>query len=135
VNRLVVAVASRQTQTDDPATLRRLSGVSVAALQIQSLLAPHIASADDGEMTRLEERMRTLGDTVRAGLADAGPEAEAAWADYEGDVAEVLRLSRLNTNVVSVDVSLNEKRRVMDACRGALAELLAAVRGGPEPTR
>jgi hypothetical protein len=135
LDRLVDALAAAEATSTDPAALRRLSAASVAALRIQTLLAPHIASADDAEMTRLEERMQALGDVVRGVLPEAGSEAGAAWTDYERFVAEVRRLSRLNTNVRSVDVSLNEKRRATDACRSALAALLREIHAGASPGR
>jgi hypothetical protein len=136
VDRVVDALAEQARESDDPVVLRRLSAASTAALRIQTLLPPHIASSDDAEMTRLEVRMRALGDQVKAVLDQwQSPGAKAAWDDYERLTAEVIRLSRLNTNVVSVDVSLNEKRRVTETCLGALGTLAAEIQGGPHPTR
>jgi hypothetical protein len=135
LDRFLDAVARVEAEQTDPAVLRRLSAASVAALRIQTLLTPHIASADDAEMTGLEERMRALAGQVDAALADAGAEAEAAWGDSERLTAEVIRLSRLNTNVVSLDVSLHEKRHALEACRTALNALLDEINSAPRPTR
>jgi hypothetical protein len=132
LDRLVDALLASSGDAD---ALRRRAAAAVAALRIQVLLAPHIASADDAEMSRLEARMRVLGEAVPPALADAGPDTAAAWADYERLTAEVIRLSRQNTNVVSIDVSLNEKRRVTQDCLDALDRLLDAVRAGPDATR
>ena len=136
VDRVVDALADVQARTVDPGLLRRLSAGSAAALRIQTLLAPHIASADDAEMTRIEQRIQALGAEVTVALAEAqSPAATAAWADYSRLTADVIRLSRENTNVVSVDVSLHEKRQVTESCRAALVALLAEIQSVPTPTR
>ena len=136
LDRLVDALIARAAETDQPSTLRQLLAASTAALRVQTLLPSHIASADDAEMTRLETRMRALVEQVDAVLKETNdPAASAAWADYERLRAEVLRLSRLNTNVVSLQVSLGEKTHVTEACRSALAALLAEIQGGPQATR
>jgi hypothetical protein len=136
LDRLVDVLTVLQNERTDPATLRRLSAAATAALRIQTLFAPHIASPDDAEMTALEQRMDELAKQVDTVLAElAPPGAAAAWAEYRLHTAEVIRLSRLNTNVVSVDVSLHEKRRATDASRSALAALLEEIQSGPHPTR
>jgi hypothetical protein len=136
VDRLVDALAELEETAVDPETLRALSAASVAALRIQTLLAPHVASPEDAEMTRLEERMRILGEQVDRVLATIPPgAAQPAWAEYRRHTAEVIRLSRLNTNVVSFDVSVHEKRRATEACVRALATLLGEIQAGPHATR
>jgi hypothetical protein len=123
-----------------PETLRALDGASIAALRIQSLALVHIPSADDAEMTRLEERMRALGEEVDRDLgtvrdsghvsADQLAVATQAWSDYQRVLKNVLRLSRENTNVISFDVSVHEKRQVTKECLAALSALLEAVNVG-----
>ena len=146
VDSLVDALAGAQSETADAGLLRELSAASVAALRIQAALAPHIASPDDTEMTRLEEQIRVRGQAVEQALAstyDHGPAAAqphataavTAWNEYQRLIADVLRLSRLNTNVRSVDVSLHEKRRVTAVCRDALTALLEQIHSGATPTR
>jgi hypothetical protein len=75
---------------------------------------------------------------VGEGLAEP-PEALArasrAWVEYQRISAEVLRLSRENTNVISFDVSIHEKRRATEACLAALDALAAAVESGPAAVR
>ena len=58
-----------------------------------------------------------------------------AWTDYQRMEAEVIRLSRLNTNVISFDVSTHEKRTATQACLDALAGLRDSIQGGPHATR
>ena len=126
-------------------TIRALSGASIAALRIQPLLLAHIPSPDDAEMTRIEERMRAFSGEVERDLtalrndgqvpADQLGTAAQAWADYQRILKEVLRLSRENSNVISSDVSIHEKRLVTQECLAKLAALREAVEAGPHPTR
>jgi len=136
MDRLVDELARVAAQSSDPKLIREVEGASVSALRIQTLLAPHVAAVDDGEMTKLEARMTELGAQVEEVLAEVhSSAASAAWRDYQRLTADVIRLSRLNTNVVSVDVSVHEKRRVTESCRSALAALLHEIQTGPGATR
>jgi hypothetical protein len=145
LDRFVDALTEMASSAGAAETVRTLSGASVAALRIQPLLLAHIPSSDDAEMTRVEVRMRTLRDKVDHDLIaarDRGqvpPEQLAAaaqvWIDYQRVLTEVLRLSRENSNVISFDVSIHEKRYVTKECEVALAALLDAVSVGPQATR
>lgn len=145
IERFVTALAEMERATADPETIRTLSAASVAAFHEQALLAIHIPSADDAEMTRLEQQMASLAASVDRTLAtltanDAAPEAAraaavGAWEEHRRIVAEVVRLSRENSNVRSFDVSTHEKRDVTRQCLDALDALEAAVGAGPKPAR
>lgn len=145
LDRFVDGLAAMQRTATDPETIRTLSRVSVAALRGQSLLLVHIPTADEAEMTRLEQRMGELSNEVDRGLASTRDSSHAsqdqlattlqAWSDYKGVAADVVRLSRENTNIISFDVSVHEKRGVTKECLAALSALLAAVESGPQATR
>ncbi len=146
VDQLVDALQAVEAATTDPKVLRELSAASVSALKIQALLPTHIKSPDDAEMSRLEEQMHALGKTVELAFATAKKNAPGAararaaegweaWARYQHLVAEVVRLSRLNTNVTSFDISVHEKRKVTVAALNALAALLTEVQNVPRPAR
>ena len=145
LERFVDTLTEMQRTATEAETIRTLSRASVAALRGQSLLLVHIPTADEAEMARLEQRMRELSDEVDRSLASAretgqsSPEqlaaASAAWSDYRRIASDVLRLSRENTNVISFDVSVHEKRHVTKECLSALSALLAAVESGPQATR
>jgi hypothetical protein len=145
LDRFVDTNAAMQRTTADPATILALSQASVSALRIHALLMVHIPSADDAEMTRLEQRIDAVSKEVDDQLADArdssqlSPEqlatASQAWSEYRRVLVEVLRLSRENTNVISFDVSIHEKRHAMNACVSALSALMSAVQSGPQATR
>lgn len=145
LDRLTDALAEMQRMATEPATIRTLSRAAVAASRVHTLVSVHIPAADDAEMTHLEQQMRTLSEEVDRSLSSARESAQLpseqlatasqAWSDYRRVLADVLRLSRENTNVISFDVSIHEKRQVTQQCLSALAALLAAVESGPQATR
>lgn len=145
IDRFVDALARMQRATDDPATIRLLADASTAALRDEVLLLIHVPAVGDAEMTRLEGSMAALGksvdatlDTLRAKPA-APPEAldaaTAAWSAYQQIAAQVIRLSRENSDVRSFEVSVNEKRKATRDCLQSLAALLDAVESAPHPAR
>jgi hypothetical protein len=145
LDRFVDGLTNTQRTVTDPEMIRTLSGASVAALRSQSLLFVHIPSADDAEMTRLEQQMKDLNAEVDRCLSEARASGQLrsealaptlqAWTEYQRLAAEVIRLSRENSNVISFDVSVHEKRQATKQCLTALAALAAAVDLGPAGTR
>ena len=146
LDRLVAALEAMAATSSDPERVRELAQASIAALRIQILHAPHIASADDAEMDRLEGRIRDSSHVVDRVLSElrsdpasaAGAhlaDAASAWGEYERASAEVLRLSRENTNVRSLAISVGEKRQATEAFRNAIAALDDEVRSSLPATR
>ena len=110
------------------------SGARIGVLRIQALLAPHIAEESDATMDRLEASMVKEEMQVRKdldGLAklpklegDAELATAASGFAHYGEIkARILALSRENTNVRSLSLSLNEKRKAMILCLDALNAL------------
>jgi hypothetical protein len=109
-----------------------------AALKIQVLHAPHIASPNDDEMNAIEKSIRENDATVRRSL-DAlqrlvSPDrqsilrqAETAYHEFESLTAAVTELSRQNTNIKSMELSLNRKRKITSQCEEILTSLQNAV--------
>jgi DNA repair ATPase RecN len=146
LDRFIASVDALTLASSDVTVVRSLAHAATAVARIQSLLFVHIPEASDVEMTTIEARIQELSGTVDTALREASPsippsaagaaaEAAQAWAEYRRIAAEVIRLSRLNTNVISFDVSTHEKRTATGACLDALAELRAAIQGGPNATR
>jgi hypothetical protein len=145
LDRFVDQLAEMQRAVTEPELIRTLSRASVAALRSESLLFVHIPSADDAEMTRLEQQMQELNAQVTRELDSARESgrldreqlasASQAWDEYQGVAAEVVQLSRQNTNVISIDVSIHEKRGATRECLAALSALSAALDVGPHATR
>jgi hypothetical protein len=106
--------------------------------EIQVLQAPHIADADEAVMTRMEQQMATSAAAARTALEAlrslAGPAgqshvaAAAAALDRFMDLnAQIIGLSRRNTNVRSLALSLDQKRTITAACEDRLRALQAAL--------
>lgn len=145
LDRFVAALTVLQSRAADPELIRALSRASVSALNVQALLLVHIPAPEAAEMTGLEQRMDTLSGEVDKALAQLGASglasaeemttATAAWSEYRRILADVVRLSRQNTNVFSFDVSVHEKRTATRQCLAALGELAAVVESAAKPTR
>jgi hypothetical protein len=110
--------------------------------EIQVLQAAHIANADDDVMARMETRMQASEASARRTVEALAPllqrgsrehltRATAALDRFMSVNAEITALSRRNTNVRSLALSLSEKSKVVAACEESLAALreLLATRG------
>ncbi|MGD1019269.1 MAG: MCP four helix bundle domain-containing protein [Verrucomicrobiia bacterium] len=119
-------------------------GAQTAALRTQALLAPHIAEESDAKMDAMEARMTTDDHEVRKDLDGLAAlpmfngdtdlaTAASAYARFSDVRAKIIPLSRENTNVRSLAISLDQKRKVMFTCQDALASLQRAISGEPIP--
>jgi hypothetical protein len=124
---------------------RLASRAHIASLRLLTMLPPHIAEQSDDEMTAMEVRMTEQEQTVRASLdalaalpsAAGGPElahATSAWERFLPLRSQILALSRENTNVRSLDLSLNRKRGALGVSQEALATLQHAIETEGERT-
>jgi hypothetical protein len=137
--RTALAGASKATATGQKCCVDALvQKAGAALLEIQVIQAQHIAESDDARMTRMEAEMAALDREVRTALADlqkavpasaAGSlnAASAAHEKFASVNAEIVRLSRQNTNVRSLALSLGRKRTVTAQCDDALRELQYAL--------
>ena len=104
----------------------------LAVLEIQVLQRPHIAEARDEIMTRLESEMKTFETAAREALeqlrssappAAAVTTATAALDRFMAINAEIVALSRRNSNVRSLALTLGRKRTVAAECELQLQAL------------
>jgi hypothetical protein len=119
--------------------VKALVATAVARVrEIQVLQAPHIAEADHAVMTRLEKRMATAEAGARSTLEALAPlvnassksrlaSATAALDRFMSQNAQILELSQHNTNVRSLALSLNQKRKLTGACEDSLRALREAL--------
>jgi hypothetical protein len=130
--------------------VKAAGATAISALrEIEVLQAPHIAAPDDASMAGFETRMKAQETTVRntvaglSSLVDAPSQKRLAAAsdalDRFMDVnAQIVGLSRRNTNVRSLALSLDQKRTMIGPCEDTLRALRSALdkhgyRGGPHP--
>jgi hypothetical protein len=119
----------------------------LAVREMQVIQAPHIAEADDAAMTRMEKEMADLGGVARDAIKaltevvppSAQPLIDAALLglDRFNDVSgQIVALSRRNSNVRSLDLSLRQKPPLTAACDGSLRALESALAAeGSKATR
>lgn len=105
-----------------------------AAVKIHASQAPHIAEISDDKMDQIEALMGEYDQVVRDSLNTLGamidatgkPSLDAARAGYDDFKrinAEVIKLSRENSNVRSLVLSLGQKRKVTAQCEEILSAL------------
>jgi hypothetical protein len=106
--------------------------------EIQILQAPHIAEADDAAMTAMEKRMAASAAAARRALGSLAPlvapagaprlaQATAALDRFMMLNAEIVSLSRRNTNVRSLALSLGQRRMLTAGCEESLQALRDAL--------
>ena len=130
--------AVESVEPASPANAWQVKALVAAAVttvrEIQVLQAPHIADADDAVMTRMEKQMATSEAGARCGAQDAFrthcpwsrsrlAAASSALDRFTELNAQVIALSRRNTNVRSLALSLDHKRPLIAACEESLRTL------------
>jgi methyl-accepting chemotaxis protein len=135
------AAASAASNADprDAWHVEALTATAVRTVrEIQVLQAPHIANADEAVMTRMEKEMATSETAARKAIEALRPllpasaqgqlrTAMAALDRFMGLNMQIIALSRRNTNVRSLALSLDEKRTITTSCEESLRALQAAL--------
>ncbi|HSY41344.1 MAG TPA: hypothetical protein VLA79_17515 [Polyangia bacterium] len=110
----------------------------LAVREIQILQAPHIAEPDEAAMTKIEKQMtdhlaaarealKSLGAGASAAMAKQLDAASAALDHFDKLSAELVALSRRNSNVRSLALALRRAPELVAACDGSLAILQEAL--------
>ncbi len=112
-------------------------GAIASVLDIQVAHARHIAEADEPVMSALEAQIAAALTAARESLAElktltpraAQPLADAAAAleSFSTHSAEIVRLSRLNTNIRSLALALGRKRTLAAKCDELLTHLVESI--------
>jgi hypothetical protein len=108
------------------------------ALKIYTLHKPHIEEADDKEMDKIEQNIKSYNESARKALGSLHSitdlsdnadlkNAETAYENFMNLTGEILRLSRMNTNIKSAELSLGRKRLVSSQCQEILSTLQETV--------
>jgi len=103
-----------------------------AGLKIYNLHSAHIAEASDEKMDQIEAQMKAEENEVVKSLdelagiigeerQEALAQAKAAYAEFMEVTAKVIALSRENSNIKSLELSLGRKRKIATQCDEVLA--------------
>ncbi|MEI9938282.1 MAG: MCP four helix bundle domain-containing protein [Pseudomonadota bacterium] len=112
--------------------------------ELQTLQGPHIASSDDAAMTAMEQQLAALESktaaalSALANLADASSlgAAQTAFEQFKTIGQQIVTLSRRNSNVRSLDLSLRVKPPLANACEESARALQNALANeGSKATR
>jgi hypothetical protein len=139
---LARVVTKYADSADAKQVLQLAYGARLSVLRIQALLAPHIAEESDAKMDQMEASMtqeeqqvgEDLGGLAKLSKLAGDPDlstASASFARYAELKARILPLSRENTNVRSLALSLNQKRKAMTVCLDALDALKQEILSEP----
>jgi hypothetical protein len=132
-------IAAKYVDSADGKRVWKMSyGARIGLLRIQAQLAPHIAEESDAKMDEMEAAMAKEESQARknldelAALTNLAGDADLATArsrfeQYGTLKGRILLLSRENTNVRSLALSLNQKRKAMILCLDALGALKQAI--------
>ena len=136
-------LAAKQEAEPNPASLERLrsiDNVRLSSLRIQVYLLPHIAEPSDEKMDELEQAIAVEDESIQKGIESLAASLNAPveiekiktlYSEFQAIKTQILSLSRENSDIRSVAISLNEKRKAILACQDALANLENAIRAEP----
>jgi hypothetical protein len=123
---------------NDGRGVRLICQAMTAALKMYTLHSPHIAEANDELMGQIEVQMKTeenktsnaldeLAGIIGAENRDSVSQAKTAFADFLEVTATVIELSRQNSNIKSLELSLGKKRTISAQCDEILATFQESV--------
>jgi hypothetical protein len=109
-----------------------------ASLKIFAEQKTHIEELDDLEMNKIEQNIRSYNESARKALGalrtidrlgdnEDLKNADAAYEQFMSLTAEVLKLSRINTNLESAAQSVGKQQLISAQCKAELAALQEAV--------
>ena len=124
------AVAKYASNEQELKRLQVLYELQENLLGVFSNALRHIDSSDDDEMQTYEKKSDEMIDQIRNGLVIASGGSVAnqidvptLLLDLKSMLSRVVKLSRLNTNNRSVEISLTESRAAADECVKRIEEL------------
>ncbi len=134
---LARAVRASPSRSADRAAVQA-EAAAAAVLEVQAIAPRHIAESDDQQMNVMEtamgERLSAAEQRIAA-LAGALPaaakgdleSARGALGEFKKQYAEMVVLSRRNTNVRSLALTLGKKRTLAAECQATLAALIESL--------
>ena len=138
LNQLMNSASSSQNAAG---ITRHAFQATIGAFHIYALQAPHIAESTAVQMDKIEAAMKNHDAQVIDALQNlqvqvdesSNPFLDTAWAayqDFQKVNAEIIDLSRQNSNIRSFALSLGQKRKTAAQCQDVLAALQEMVHKG-----
>jgi hypothetical protein len=135
-------IASNTGSPEEKHVMLLAYGIEISGLRLQTLIPPHIAEESDQKMDKLEALMSREDKQIRKNLDEltALPKlnqnadlatAASNYSRFSKIKTKILALSRENTNIKSLSISLNQKRKVMLLCQDTLNRLQQAILNEP----
>jgi len=117
-------------------------GTEISGLSLQTLIPPHIAEESDQKMDELEALISKEDKQILKNLDELTAlrnlkqktilaTAVSSYAQFSKIKTQILALSRENTNIKSLSISLSQKRKVMFLCQDTLNKLQKAIMEEP----
>lgn len=136
---LATVIQANVSSRDEAAVSKHAYQAIIAALKISNLQAPHISESSDEKMAGIEALMKAEEEKVTASLKalpdliqgrGKAPleEAKTAFSDFMKINSEIITLSRQNSNVKSMELSLGQKRKMTAKCEDDLNSLQELIR-------
>jgi hypothetical protein len=126
----ILQESAASTAPEARQVMLRAAGAQSGSWRILAGLPPHVSEETDQKMDELEARVAGEDRTVRSDLKElaallgpGSPDVEAAtscYARFTEMKTRILDLSRQNTNVRSLLISLNQKTTAVQACQESL---------------
>ncbi len=137
-----VVRASLGTPGDDRTVALPALQATTAGLEIFSLHSFHIAEMSEEKMDELEAQIQAKEKEVVQALAELASiaretsqnnlsQAQTAFSEFAEVTAKVIDLSRRNSNIKSLELSLGRKRVIAAQCEEVLAAFQKAVQDRP----
>lgn len=131
-------IASNSGSPEEKQVMLLAYGIEISGLRLQTLIPPHIAEESDQKMDELEALMAKEDKQIRKNLDELTElrnlnqkanlaTAVSSYAMFSKIKTQILAFSRENTNVKSLSISLNQKRKVMFLCQDTLNKLQQAI--------
>jgi hypothetical protein len=131
--RAALDAIANSVPTSDAFRAKALATSTLSAIrEIEVLQGPHIAASEDATMTDLERQMASLETEARGALRElaslhveqpAATAANNALTRFMAINAQLVALSRRNSNVRSLQLSLGKKRTLAGVCEDSLHAL------------
>jgi len=139
---LTLIMSGASSAGKGPETANAAFTALAAAFEIYSLQGPHIIETKDEVMDRIENSMALADSQVKDALKKLEgllqgegsgqlSRAEVAFSEFEAINREIVSLSRQNTNIRSMELSLGSKRKITAECLDNLNALQQTVTSRP----